>query len=58
MLSASIRRPSSSRSSRISSQTIPFSTSMSKNDGARSTSPKSAHASSSDSGGSVTEKTP
>ena len=42
----------------ISSQTIPFSTSIPPNDGARSTSPKSAQASSSDSGGSVTEKTP
>ena len=50
-LSASTWCPSSSRSSRISSSTMPRSMSMSRKAGCESTSPKSAHASSSDSGG-------
>ena len=56
MLSASTWRPSSSRSSRISSRTMPRSMSMSRNAGCESTSPKSAQASSSDSGGRVARR--
>jgi hypothetical protein len=57
-LSASTCRPSSSRSSRISSITIPFSMSMSRKAGCDRTSPKRAQASATDSGGSVSEKIP
>ena len=57
-LSASTWRPSSSRSSRISSQTMPFSISMSANVGLSSTSAKSALDAAIDSFGAVTENTP